>query len=274
MKRIYSILLALILCAACSPATPAVNVTPPDAALCAVVRRAVGFLAAQYNPDFGLIRESPVTAPDIHWLATDNRLALAALRKAVPCAPDASRLATSIAQRLAEYDDAAGGDARHGLIEAVIGGDVEWLPRTANQTEVALNIWREERLTGAVMDDWREYADLAFIGVMHLAQGGQAAEARALYAETIGTFDGTGFADKANGNGRPYAAYKPALALLAANAIDEPPNAALLSALLDKQDASGGFFALYDRGGGLNDANTETTAYSILALMAMGTAAE
>lgn len=240
-----------------------INATPSDAALCTIVRRAVGFLSAQYDPALYLLHESPITAPDKYWLATDNRLALAALRKAVPCAPDASQLAMSITQGLVAYGD----DTQHGLIEAVIGGEVEWLPRTPTQTEVAPGIWREERLTGAIMDDWREYADLALIGVMHMTQSGQTADARALYADTLVMFDGTGFVDKANGNEQPYATYKLALALLAANVVGKPLDTHMLAALLDKQDASGGFFALYDGDSGLNDANTETTAYSILALM-------
>lgn len=263
-----TLILAVILCAGCTlvaPTPAGQTVRQPDAALCAVVRRAVNFLSEQYDPALHLLRESPVTAPDKHWLATDNALALAALRSAVSCAPDAAPLADSVAQGLAAH-----AATRHGLIEVVTGGAVEWPPRTPTQTEVTAGVHREERLTGATMDDWREYADLALIGVIRLAQSGKADEARALYADALGMYDGTGFVDKANGGDQPYATYKLALALLASHAVNEPPDAALPAQLLDKQDASGGFFALYGADGGLNDANTETTAYTILALTALG----
>lgn len=230
---------------------------------CAAVRRAVGFLVAQYDPAVQLLRESPITAPDKHWIATDNRLALAALRTAVPCAPDAKRLAAQVERGLAVY-----GSLRHGLIEAVTeDAAITWPPRTAYQAEIVAGVWHEERLTGAPMVDWREYADLAFYGVMVLAQSGQSDEAHALYRDVLATFDDVGFVDKANGNGQAYATYKLALALLAASALSESPDA-VLTALLDHQAPSGGFYALYETED-VNDPNVETTAYSILALMGL-----
>lgn len=278
MTRKLFIFLALIFCTSCGPIAQkaALEKDVPsntlldagteqwDATRCEAVRHAVGFLAVQYDAAFHLLRESPITAPDVHWLTTDNALAFAALKAAAPCAPDAVNLAAKIAQGLAVHEPAA-----HGLIELLVGGEsVAWPPRTANQTELATGIWREERLTGAVMNDWREYADLSYYGVLCLAQEGRTDEARALYVEALEAFDGAGFADKANGGGQPYATYKLALAIIAADALGELPDDAMLTALLDKQEAaSGGFFALYNGDGGLNDANVETTAYSILALM-------
>lgn len=262
---------ALLLIAAC--AAPAGHIQPPPVH-CTAVHRAVDFLVTQYDPAAGLLREAPISAPHVHWLATDNLVALAALRAATPCAPAAAELAARISRKLAAY-----GSVRHGLIEAVIGGETpEWPPRTATQFEVEPGVWREERLSGAVMEDWRQYADLAFLGVLKLAQAGEQAEAQALYAETLALFDGTGFVDKADrptaADGTPdeegvrYASYKLALALLAAGAAGVTPDARLLPALLAQQNEAGGFYAHYRSGGGVNDANTETTAYTILALMA------
>jgi hypothetical protein len=262
----------LLLISACAaapdggPQSPATASAPPARQSCAAVRRAVGFLATQYDPAARLLREAPDSAPDVHWLATDNVLALAALRKAQPCAPQAAALAANIAAGLDAYDSAP-----HGLVEAVIGGAASvWPPHTATQLEVAPGVRREDRLAGSVMEDWRQYADLSFYGVLHLAQAGELAAARALYAETLALFDGVGFADKAYKADKAYASYKLALALLAAGAIGEAPPAGLLDALLARQNEAGGFFALYRPERGINDPNSETTAYSILALMASG----
>lgn len=57
--------------AAAPPPTPAL----PPPAVQRGIAQGVTFLQNQYDADLSLLRESPVTAPDHHWLLTDNRLA-------------------------------------------------------------------------------------------------------------------------------------------------------------------------------------------------------
>lgn len=214
---------------------------------------AAAFLHAQYDAVACLLRESPVTAPERHWLATDNWLAVLALEAAGE-SDFAQRLGATLAQYEAEP---------HGMIEALTGAPIAWPPRAPVQREVAPSVWSEER-NGNEMEDWREYADLAFYGAIAAANSGEMEHAQSIYDDALRMFDGDGFTDKAF-DGR-YATYKLALAMLAAQRIGIAPDAALQSRLLAQQGADGGFVAHYTQDGPVGDANTETTAYAILAL--------
>lgn len=223
------------------------------------IDRAVAFLHVQYNPSVRLLRESPVVAPGRHWLATDNQLAVYALVAA------GDPLAAKITQTLAENGERF--DAgRHGVIEALAGVAIAWPPRTHAQRELLPGIWHEERVSGAPMLDWANYADLALYGALEAWNRGDAATAHNRYVTALARFDGTGFDDAATDT--HYTTYKLALALLVAQRLQEPLRHDLLAALLAKQDATGGFVALYNRQGvPEGDANTETTAYAVLALI-------
>ena len=238
--------------AALAPSAPVVEV---DAA----IELGLDFLHTQYNPDLGLLRESPVVAPNRHWLATDNQLATYALRAV------GDALADEVALALAEYD-ATFGATRHGVIEALDGAPIAWPPHAHTHRELRPGVWHEERITGAPMHDWADYADLALYGALEAWNRGDAAEAHSRYAAALTLFDGIGFDDAAADT--HYATYKLALALLVARRLDEPDRPDLLAALLAKQDETGGFVTLYNRQGAPEgDANTETTAYALLALI-------
>ena len=158
--------------------------------------------------------------------------------------------------------------AQHGLIEALIRTPIEWPPRTHTQTELLPGVWNEERLTGVPMLDWESYADLTLYGALEAWNRGNAQEAHERYATALALFDGTGFDDAATDT--HYATYKLALALFVGNTLNEAPRPDLLTALLAKQDESGGFVTLYNRQGAPEgDPNTETTAYALLALTAL-----
>lgn len=249
------VLLLILLFSACALTAPLP--TPID--LRPVIERAVLYLESEYDAEIGLIRESPITAPDRYWLATDNQLAVYAL--------DAldSPLAATLTEILARYPDRS-----HGLIEALVGEPVEWPPRVETQRQVDGQIWHEDRLSGAHYGDWAEYADLALYGALIAYHQGDADEASARYQLALCMFDGVGFADKAytspDGHGL-YATYKLALALYVADAIGEPLDMTLLDALLSKRTPSGGFTTLYNNAGApQGDTNTETTSYALLAL--------
>ena len=243
--------------AVCGEATAAPLVQP----LRAPAAGAQAFLRTQYDPGVRLLRESPVVAPERHWLATDNRLAVYALEAA------GDGLAPIVAAALAEYSDQF--DApQHGLIEALTGAPIAWPPRTHTHTELAAGVWHEERLSGVAMDDWMEYADLTLYGALEAWNRGDTVEARRRYAAALALFDGIGFADRARTT--HYTTYKLALALWVGHRLGAPQRPDLLTTLLSKQDASGGFVSLYNlQGTPEGDANTETTSYALLALTAL-----
>ncbi len=253
------IFLSILLVGCTVPPAPSAPVPSLDAPISA----AHCFLAARYSPAYKLLQESPIVAPNRYWLATDNRLAVYALR-AVEDDVHAAALAVSIA---------AHGGRRHGLIEALTGENIQWPPRTETQAEVDGTIWNEHRFTGARYEDWREYADLALFAALDAHNEGNDQQAVTRYRQALKLFNGIGFADKPYtstvGHGL-YTTYKLALALHVAAQIKEPPDSRLLPALLGKQDESGGFVTLYDASGTpQGDASTETTSYAILGLTAI-----
>ncbi len=254
---LFCLVLLLTGCA-CTAAPPPPSPSPV-AGLDAAIESGLAFLRTQYNPALRLLRESPVVAPDRHWLATDNQLASYALRTA------GNALADEVAPALAEYSESL--DAtHHGVIESLTGVPIAWPPRTHTHRELLPGIWHEERITGAPMHDWADYADLALYGALEAWNRGDAAEAHSRYTQAMALFDGVGFADAATDT--HYTTYKLALALLVARRLHEPDRPDLLAALLTKQDESGGFVTLYNRQGAPEgDANTETTAYALLALI-------
>lgn len=265
MHRALPLFLSLFLTACTGlPSAPFFAPTAtPMTELDAPIAAAHCFLAARYNADHGLLQESPITAPDRYWLATDNRLAVYALR-AVGDEDHAQKIEQVIASHT---------DRNHGLIEALTGENIQWPPRTETQAKVDGEIWNEHRLTGPRYEDWREYADLALYAALDSHNEGNEREAVSRYRQAMKLFDGIGFADKPYtstvGHGL-YATYKLALALYVAVQIKEPPDSRLLPALLSKQNESGGFVTLYDSEGiPQGDANTETTSYALLALTAI-----
>lgn len=232
------------------------------------VHQALAYLQKQYDPQVGLLRESPTTAPYKYWLATDNLVAWYALR------PTGSyTLTDEIAATFDRY-----GIPTHGLIEILNGQIKPWPPYVETQQQVATigsaEVWIETRTAGAQDQDWAEYADLALYAALNVGNRGQSAEAHRLYRDAMQLFDGVGFADRAFRAAGVYTTYKLALAIYVAQVLSEPVDTRLWSSLYTKQASTsapaayiGGFYALYDRQGRpLNDPNTETTAYALLAL--------
>ena len=227
---------------------------PDDDITQLIEQKATDFLLARHNPTVGLLNESPETAPDRYWLLTDNRLAAWALA-ATGHAAEAATLHRTI--------DTFAPNAEHGLIESIVGAAVRWPPRTPVQNEIAPVIWLETR-SGNEMFDWSDYADLTLYAAINAANQGQNKTARDHYDHALSMFDGLGFQDKAF-DGR-YTTYKLALALLVARRLNITPSSALVSQLLAQQSADGGFVAHYTADGKVGDANTETTALTLLAI--------
>lgn len=233
--------------------------------LISIVQQTQVYLVRQYNSQVGLLRESPTTAPYRYWLATDNLIALFALRST-----ENYTVTTSMATTINSY-----GDPTHGLIEALDGRSIVWPPYVATQKRIATvgsaEIWLETRTSGAQYGDWAHYADLILYAALNAYNQGRLTEAHRLYQDAMQLFDGVGFADQAFHADGAYATYKLALALFVAVVLNDTPDPRLYSMLLAQQASTstyaGGFYALYDRQGhSLNDPNTETTAYALLAL--------
>lgn len=233
------------------------------------IAAAIAYLHSEFNPDLQLIRESPITAPDVHWLATDNWLAAHAL-----AAAGEDEFAEKISESIAGY-----GMDLNGLIEALDGEEIGWPPLTENQFEMdAPGVWIEERSTGLSMEDWDEYVDLRMYCAIRYVNGQKdLCDAEELYLATVAEFheDGLGFRDKAvlgqgsaDADSDLYATYKLALTLYVGALLGEPTDQAILQALLTKQAESGGFTTLYPADGSpsVSDTNTETTSYALLAL--------
>lgn len=244
--------------------TPSLAPTPapvPIPGLQSTIDEGLRFLTAQFNPDLSLLRESRMVAYNSYWLTTDNLLATYALD-----ALGAPALAAEVRAGLAAY-----GDVHHGLIEALVGASVDWPPYVETQSEVGPLVKMEQRLTGAQYEDWADYVDLALYGALIAHNAGDSELALERYVQALAQFDGVGFPDKAfteREGDSLYATYKLALALHVGSAMGLPLDSVLFQALMAKQETeTGGFITLYDRTGTpQGDANTETTAYALLAL--------
>lgn len=252
-------------CVARSPATP----TPSSStsSLCPSIQRGLAFLQARYNPTLGLLAESPVVAPHKYWLTNDNALAAYALSQL-----GNSDQAATITKSLQRY-----GHVSNGLIEVVWGVPVSWPPRVARPVLISQTgldeIWQEFHDGDGRFDDWSEYANLAFLAALNENALGHSEQAQAIFAQAMQKFDGSGFRDKAYTD--HYETYKLALALYVSSTIHAPTPASpqLLNLLLSMQSSDGGFTSLYrDRQTPLGDANTETTAFALLALSVYGCA--
>jgi hypothetical protein len=136
--RTLTLLVTLFLFSACTLPTPPMPRPAPVSDLQPVISQAIAYLEGEYDAEIGLIRESPITAPDRYWLATDNQLAVYAL-----AAVD-NDLAATLAETIARYQERP-----HGLVEALTGEQVEWPPRVETQAQVEGKIWNEHRLSGA-----------------------------------------------------------------------------------------------------------------------------
>jgi len=164
------------------------------------------------------------------------------------------------------------GKVRHGLLEVLQGEVVEWPPHTHQHVMVQksgdLEVWRETRTGGEVIQNWDEYADLVMLGALNYYNAGRVGLARRTFANAMMMFNGYGFADRAKADGHGfYATYKLALALQIGRKLEVAIPREIPELLLQKQAQSGGFHTLYDQGGVVGDTGTEATAFAILALV-------
>jgi len=235
------------------------------------------FLLAGYDPNIGLVRESPHDNPNLYWLYSDNYLASLALEKAQPNIADNITQSIASYQAICQIGDSAKWKVLSGQVvdEAVFAMNVN----LSNCTKIDGNEVRSEVTNtnpAIYMNDWQDYADLLLLASINEFNLGNSSEAQNLFAKAQDMFDGTGFQDKAYTN-QDYSTYKLALYLIAAEklGIAIPAKTEIVDRILSLQDNDltssgyGGVYTDYDSNGEKllgSDTNTETTSLVLLAL--------
>jgi hypothetical protein len=247
------------------PDTPTPAAKPnQDPNLHLAIQRGGAFLKRQYNPQLGLLAESPIVGPNNYWLNNDNSLAAHALS-----AIGERELSDKLTATLDRY-----GYPGNGFINVAWSEPIAWPPAVETNLTITQvgddKILQEAHGSSALFLDWCEYSNLAFMGALNEFQRGHIDEAHSDYRAAMQAFDGIGFKDKAflAGSGL-YETYKLAWAILAGIRLGESMDSRLLPALLAKQGLSGGFYTHYlTSGEPQGDPNVETTSLALLALEA------
>jgi hypothetical protein len=239
------------------------------------LKDAVEFLKRMYNSTIGLCAEAPRVAPSTYWLLSDNLWAYKALEKYDP------QLSSAIKSKLIELAEAYNLPRdNQGLPisykhEAVIGDAV---PKPFNEA-VSYTLYRNDYALmadmangTAVMEDWRRYADLLLYAALSSHWQGKEREALELFNIAKNMWDGVGIHDSAAEAESRYATYKLALLLYISRVLGQklPFEEELIATILRMQDEeTGGIITDYRPNGQPAenaDANTETTAITIIAL--------
>lgn len=249
-----------------------------------MVEKAVDFLLSQFNETLGLCREAPIAAPNTYWLVSDNLWASKALEMAnesgLSNAAQAGATARAINTSLTKLATHYKLPTENGLPishahEAVIG-DIALPPY---KTTTNCTLYRDDyvlnttMLNGTVMPDWTKYEDLLLYAALSYHWQGNDSAAAAYYNDASNMWNNTavGFQDiVANGTGL-YSTYKLALFLYTSKVLGESPSfePELVERIYAQQRESDGGIVTdyYANGTSVGDANTETTAIVIIALL-------
>lgn len=227
------------------------------------------FLLAQFNPDVGLVRESPdLSINQTYWLIGDNLLAYHALKDRHP------ETANKIYQSMQRY-----GYLQDGLHEALFGNEIP-LPPYTPQVKVIEEIStytikteiRNSSSEAKLMDDWTEYADLLLYAALGFynqpAHVKQTDKALYYFNRAKQMWNEAGLYDKPTRNDGYYTTHKLALLLFASNVLDQPLpfRSTLEDRIWRMQREDGGIRSHYlgdltsDR-----EANTETASLVLIA---------
>jgi hypothetical protein len=217
------------------------------------------FLSDLFDPDLGLLSE--YRGAKVYWLYHDNYVAAKALARTDPA------LAEKITAAIKGY-----GVGESGKIEILFGEASKPLPfrhyRHVDVKRIGNKLVRAEVAGEEVFEGWQEYADLLFLAAVASAET-DPKQARRHFEQGMRLWDGVGFNDRVAKKAGKYAAYKVALALLAAGKLKLRPaeQGALVERLLKQQGEDGGWATDYDdKGRPLGRANVETTSLAVLAL--------
>ena len=274
----YLIILVLVLLlAGCVPprrapplSAPPPPTTTPVPGLEGAIANGLTFLRNQYNPDLGLLQESPQIGANRYFLANDALLAVRVFRLY-----GEEELASALEATLARY-----GVTGNDFIEAAWGEVIPWPPlHFADPGTPVATVGDDQILTirhagPGYFSDWSGYANLAFMAVHNELNLGNREAARRLYEIEMGTFDGYGFPDLAyQARDGVYETLGLTWGIYAAGRLGTTAqlSQSLLERLLAQQDpVSGGFYTHYRAGADrLADPNVETTAVALLALASL-----
>ncbi|MGB9623227.1 MAG: hypothetical protein ACPMAQ_00050 [Phycisphaerae bacterium] len=225
------------------------------------------FLAERFSLETNLLNESPFTAPNVYWLINDNQDGAAAIRSSMPTrAFRAYRAMASL------------GYITNDVNEAWMGQTIPWPPLSDAAITVQTGpnyVIKTELRNGAVISSWASYADLLAIRAITLHMEGDTVGATSLMTQLENMWDGVGMNDAIH-QGDPdglYAAYKVAGAIIAADTLGYSlaNRGAMLERLGRQQRSDGGIVTGYRTDGTrVGDANTETTALTLLAVFGAG----
>jgi hypothetical protein len=220
------------------------------------------FLVNLLDPTLGLLPE--YRGATVYWLFHDNYLAAKILRASHP------DVSGRIEKAIQSY-----GVTKSGKIEIVFDEAEQPLPfRHPELIEVKRlgnKIVKTEVLTERLFTGWEEYADLLLLAAVATSRSDPSAARRHL-DHALAMWDGTGLKDRATLATGKYAVYKLALAVIAADRLDQRPTirAAILNRMLAQQSEAGGWITDYTADGKpIGLANVETTSLAVLALDAM-----
>ncbi len=271
--RTLALIVSLVLLTACTgvvlspPPTPVPTPTPLPYALQPAIDAGLRFLEAQYNPQYGLLQESPTIGAHRYFLANDALLAAYALELY-----GRADLANTLRSTLSTY-----GIDGNQFVEVAWGEVIAWPPRHFEDPGTLL----EERGSDQILTvqhagpgyflDWSGFSNLACMAAVNETNKDNMAAARWLYDLQVTTFDGYGWPDLAyhNRNG-VYETIGLTWCLYAGALLGTPDERILLAMLNQQNPENGGFHTHYqpDRPR-LADPNVETTALALLALHAL-----
>ncbi len=235
------------------------STTPQNATLI----RAVDYLIDGYNPDVGLIPETPGSST--YWLYSDNFLAAQALLQYGKSNNTVFDIGQNISKTLQR--DSAGIGAENQYAMALGEGPcqfhsaVDYNVSSSGGIQIRTTLNNEAGNLSA-----NQYADIAFLTAICLHTNQP--QALAEYDVGQGMFDGIGLRDLPYNQSELYQTYKLALYIYASDILSQPVNQTALATLIRMQAPNGGFYTGYDPtyspAGTLT--NTETTSLAILAL--------
>ncbi|MFC1506171.1 hypothetical protein ACFLQ6_03775 [Thermoproteota archaeon] len=221
------------------------------------------FLVAQFDSDVGLARESPdISINRTYWLLSDNLFASHVLKQNHP------EVAAEINETLKRY-----GRFHDGLHEAVFG-EVIHLPPYAPQTVTidSSDDWKvkievRDAVSGKLMDDWIDYADILLYAALSEYNRGDIDSALFYFTRAKEMWNGAGLYDKPTRQDGFYTTHKLALLLHVSNILNQtlPFREELESRIWMFQRGDGGIRSHYlgnmtsDR-----EANSETAALVLL----------
>lgn len=240
--------------------------TPINYSLDQNLSSASGYLVANYNPELGLIPETP--GSPVYWLYSDNYLADLALAQYQGNAT-MPRVAANISQSIEMYLPVPDVGNQY----AVLGSNgVCSFPAALSFTLATVDgaqiMTVKNNGTGVL--NTADYADIDFLNAICQYHHNNMTGAILAYDEGMEMFDGAGFRDLPYNQTGQYQTYKVALFLYASATLGQPIDTAALSVLLKLQAPNGGFYTGYDASysHGTTMTNTETTSLALLALEA------